>query len=101
MTYLSNEHMEKLFEDLYDHFVDSFSQILKDKYAFINFLKFAVSTLESRENITDKLFFKKGLTSHGEPRFNNLDLPEPTIMATIFAEEKQTAKQIFLFFNKL
>ncbi|MEA3514194.1 MAG: hypothetical protein U9R34_01855 [Nanoarchaeota archaeon] len=98
MVNIPNEEIETIFEHSYDAFKTMFSLGFRDKEALADFLKFVISTLESKENICPKLFSNE---SHGKPRFNNLNMSEQTLMATIFAEEKETAKQLMLFINNL
>ena len=65
---IPNEEIETMFEHSYDMFKTMFSVGSNNKTAMIDFLKFVISTLESKDNICQKLLSNEG---HGKPRFNN------------------------------
>ena len=93
---IPNSEIETIFDVSYEQFKTMFSLGLKDKTALVDFIKSVISILESNDNIPQRLF-----SSHGDTRFKNLNMPEQTLMATIFAEKKETAKRLMLYFNSL
>jgi hypothetical protein len=93
---MSNEEIEKIFEDSYYQFKIMFSTQMKNKNALMSFIKFVITTLESNENVSQKI-----LSNSAYCRFNNLNMSEQCLIGTIFAEKKETTKKLMIYFNSL